>query len=327
MKKFIIITTINGKTKSISEFEKLDGWHLIVVGDQKSQKIKSTPKLTYLSIEDQQTLEFSIVERLPYNHYARKNIGYLYAIREGADIIYDTDDDNTPYPHWGHENFDCGNFIHTEGDFLNIYQYFTKESIWPRGFPLDLVRQSQNLVVEKSSPVKIGVWQGLADADPDVDAVYRLIFNKEVEFDHKEPVALPPGKFCPFNSQNTFWAKEAFPLLYLPALTSFRFTDILRGFVAQRLLWENGLHLGFQKASVRQSRNTHDYMEDFKDEVECFIKTKDVVALLKKLEIGANQLENLDNAYRCLSNKELINPAEIIILDAWGKDLVKASKQ
>jgi hypothetical protein len=323
MKKFIIITTINEKTRAVSNFEEMDGWHLIVVGDKKSKPIESSNNLTFLSMEDQKKLGFLISEKLPYNHYARKNIGYLYAIREGADVIYDTDDDNIPYPYWGQENFKCGTFIQGEDDFLNIYQYFSKEYIWPRGFPLDLINRREALAIVKSDPAKVGVWQGLADLDPDVDAIYRLLFNKLVTFERKEPVILPAGKYCPFNSQNTFWTKEAFPFLYLPATTSFRFTDILRGFVAQRLLWAIGMHLGFHQATVFQERNNHDLMKDFKDEVECFLNTRQVIQVLQGLETGNDPLENMDLVYKSFLKQELIGSEELVILDTWRKDFAE----
>ena len=64
-------------------------------------------------------------EVCPYNHYARKNIGYLYAIQQGADIIYDTDDDNLPYDDWDIIDFSCDNFLSLDSKFVNVYKYFT----------------------------------------------------------------------------------------------------------------------------------------------------------------------------------------------------------
>ncbi|VDM75263.1 unnamed protein product [Strongylus vulgaris] len=42
-------------------------------------------------------LGFRLLSVSPENSYTRKNIGYLYAIKNGAKWIYDTDDDNKPY--------------------------------------------------------------------------------------------------------------------------------------------------------------------------------------------------------------------------------------
>ena len=64
-------------------------------------------------------------------------------------------------------------------------------------------------------------------ADPDVDAVYRLTRKTPLFFDRAaEPVVLASDTWTPFNSQNTLFYREAFPLLYLPCHVSFRMTDI-----------------------------------------------------------------------------------------------------
>ena len=84
------------------------------------------------------------------------------------------------------------------------------------------------------------IQQGLADGNPDVDAIFRLVLPLPMNFGRKPPIALCRGAWCPFNSQNTSWWPAAYPLLYLPAYCSFRMTDIWRSFVAQRICWENG---------------------------------------------------------------------------------------
>ena len=39
-------------------------------------------------------MHLPFVDHLPWNHFGRKNIGYLYAISMGAKTIFDFDDDN-----------------------------------------------------------------------------------------------------------------------------------------------------------------------------------------------------------------------------------------
>ena len=56
----------------------------------------SHPNCVFLSVEKQKTLGYRIHDLIPYKSYARKNIGYLYAIQHGAKVIYETDDDNCP---------------------------------------------------------------------------------------------------------------------------------------------------------------------------------------------------------------------------------------
>lgn len=320
MKKFIIITTINPITNGINKFKAFKDWHLVIVGDKKSHAIESDENLTFLSIKDQQSLGYKLVDVCPYNHYTRKNIGYLYAIQHGADVIYDTDDDNLPYDTWNFQDFNCNRIYKSDEKFINIYKYFTKQNIWPRGYPLDEINASVNRGVEEKSPIEIAAWQGLADVDPDVDAIYRLTINKEVRFDDCPSVALNRNSYCPFNSQNTFWNKKAFAYLYLPATTSFRFTDILRGFIAQRLFWEQNLHLGFTRATVYQERNVHDLMKDFRDEVECYLNAKEIVSTIDSLNLSSDPLTNLEKVYESLATNRYIRHEELVIARSWIAD-------
>lgn len=323
MKKFIIITTINRKSEAITAFEKRKDWHIVVVGDKKSRFIPSSDNLTFLSVEEQLKLNYRFSRLCPFNHYARKNIGYLYALQQGADIIYDTDDDNFPYEDWSLPAFTCGNRIDGEGSrFINVYRHFTDAFAWPRGFPLDEIKNARQhrYSVKKDKDVNIGVWQGLTDDEPDLDAIYRLIFDKKIKFDKKESIYLGKGHFCPANSQNTFWQKQAFPYLYLPATTSFRFTDILRGYIAQRLMWEQDLHLGFTGAAVYQDRNPHDIMKDFHDEVEFYLQTKRIVEILDHLDMAGDGFENLRKVYEALHKSSIVPADELNYLNAWLDD-------
>ena len=67
-------------------------------------------------------------------------VGYVLGFRKGADVIIDTDDDNLPYDHWAFPNFE-GEYdtLIGQNDYLNIYQWFSDQHIWPRGLPLDAI--------------------------------------------------------------------------------------------------------------------------------------------------------------------------------------------
>jgi hypothetical protein len=69
----------------------------------------------------------------------------------------------------------------------------------------------------------ISCMQGLANVDPDVDAIYRLTQPLNLMFEEDSAaVALPKGIMCPFNSQNTLFAREALWGLLIPVTTTFR---------------------------------------------------------------------------------------------------------
>lgn len=324
MKKFIVITSIFEPTMAVKAFSQLPDYQLIVVGDKKSPQKWECEGSIYLSVEDQQVLGFQLADVLPYNHYSRKMLGYLLAIQRDAELLIDTDDDNIPCERWGFPASE-GHFetLAEDQGFVNIYQLFTEQKIWPRGLPLQLINKSfdfKSLI--HNEPCRVGVWQGLADGDPDVDAIYRLTSDVPCVFNRRQPIVLPKGTLCPFNTQNTLIIKELFPLMYLPTYVTFRFTDILRGLVAQPIMWLYGYRLGFTDATVVQERNPHDYMKDFVSELPMYLNTDKVIEVVS----GAISAEydittNLRLAYQGLLQAGIVEDNELITLDAWLNDL------
>lgn len=323
--KFIVITSINSLTNGVRKFAELDGWHVVLVGDRKTPTLDKHPhtNITYLSIHEQSKLGFHTYNVLPFDHYARKNLGYLYAIREGTQCIGDTDDDNIPYDHWEEEITDSVSSIElvTDPKVVNIYRLFTDQKIWPRGFPLRLVSNFSEIRISESQNEKIAIWQGLADNDPDVDAIYRLIFGEQIQFERRDPVALEGGVYCPFNSQNTFWFPDAFVYLYLPIHVTFRFTDILRGYVAQRGLQAMNAKLAFTAASVYQNRNNHDLIADFIEEIPCYTQIERVIKVLERVKLVGQPTQDLYALYQGLHQAGIVPEAELKGVDAWVKDV------
>lgn len=324
MKRFIIITSIFPPSEAIKKFSKFIDYHIIVIGDKKSPSVWECNNVEFISINQQLNMNYGITKSLPYNHYCRKMLGYLLAIECGADIIIDTDDDNIPKINWGfpefENRFDCT--FENQG-FVNIYQLYTKQKIWARGLPLSHISKDFELRKQLSNKsCKVGIWQGLADEDPDVDAIYRLTYNSSCYFKDRGPVVLGKGTLSPFNSQNTAIRRELFPLLYLPTYVTFRYTDILRGLIAQPIMWLYNYQLGFINATVVQKRNIHNYMEDFISEVPMYINCENVINLvLKSVSSSATIESNLFNSYDSLLKSNIICSKEMITLEAWLKDL------
>ncbi len=325
---YVVITTIFEATDAVKKFADNPENHLIIAGDKKTPSnwdIKdSKAEITFLSAE--KTYGYNIEKVLPFNHYCRKMIGYIWARNAGAEMIYETDDDNYPKSNWKALSFD-NEELFTEPDkgFLNVYRYFSKEDIWPRGYPLELITNKEHLVCEdtlKKRNLKIGVYQGLVDNEPDVDAIYRLTNNKKCDFEDKPSIAFGKGTVCPYNTQNTFTRRELFPLLYLPSTVTFRFTDILRGLVAQPLMWNEGYHLCFTKATVIQERNVHNYLKDFESEIPCYLYAQRVIDVSKStIKSNISLKDNMFNVYDALYKEGIVKKEELDILEAWLKDI------
>jgi hypothetical protein len=260
---YSIITTIQEPTdcvnRLVGQLNHCAGT-LVVAGDSKGPQSFHGPEgvpwpVEFLSLTAQESAGFSLAESLPTKHYARKNIAYLHAIRSGATCIYETDDDNAPNEVWAPREeviSDCRILERSDRRWVNVYGYFSDENIWPRGLPLDEIRQELPSNQGAEGSRRAAVQQGLVDGSPDVDAIWRLVMDREFKFDQGKSVYLEPGNWCPFNTQSTWWWPLAFPLLYIPSYCSFRMCDIWKSFVAQRCLWELNLGVAFHSPEVNQ---------------------------------------------------------------------------
>ncbi len=318
-----VITSIQYPTEAVIAFADSAENNVIVVGDKKSPDNWNCRNVEYISVEKQEALNYALVKCLPYNHYSRKMIGYLEAIKMGADVIAETDDDNYPHDGWSFPAFEAEyDTLPGNKGYVNIYELYTSQKIWPRGLPLRYVNR-QTIDKHEISPqkIKVGIWQGLADGEPDVDAIYRLTNDRPCYFENEQSYVLGRNTITPYNSQNTATRNDLFPLLYLPAFVNFRFTDILRGLIAQPIMWLYDYHLGYTGATVTQKRNAHDFFEDFQSEVPMYLQTERAVALVqacikKETSIENNMLE----AYRALHRERIVCAEEIKTVEAWLTD-------
>lgn len=319
---YCVITTINKPNAATDKWKGIFGNNLIIVGDKKTPDDWISQEVNYLPIDKQNESDFVTRYHVPYNHYARKNIGYLTAIKNKATLIYDTDDDNMPNENWKvraqrvevNESIGFG--------WYNPYNAFTNEFIWPRGFSLKKVREYTPIGghARKESSVQ----QGLANGDPDVDAIWRLLMKKEIVFIEDRSIYLNHDTWCPFNSQSTWWFPKAYPLMYLPVYSTFRMCDIWRSFVAQRCLWEIGEGVTFHSpAEVFQDRNKHDLLKDFADEVSGYLNNDAIVEILSNLKLKVseeNMCENLLTCYQAIVDKNILPEMEIRSVKAWIED-------
>jgi hypothetical protein len=307
---------------------------LYIVADLKTPLDFSLEKSLVLTVAMQETLEWQLTKVLPYNIYSRKMIGYLEAIKEGCSWLVETDDDNLPLESFYEKPLtECfTRQISGESEkWINPYAYFTDQKIWPRGYPIELLIASWAKSTPKTedSLIKItnvALYQGLANGEPDVDAIYRLVISDDskMEFKNLAPIALPSYSYAPFNSQATCWSQEIYPLLYLPSTCTFRMTDIWRSFIAQRLMRETDFELVFTSPTVFQDRNPHDFLRDFSDEIPGYLGNSKLVELLDntKVEGGVENFgADLKTLYSALVSHGYLESEEINYLDAWLTDL------
>ena len=164
-------------------------------------------------------------------------------------------------------------------------------------------------IIEKS--IKPYIQHSLEDKDPDVDAIYRLVLWKEVYFDKDKNIVLWNNTRCPFNTQNTYRHKEAFPFLYVPHTVIRRACDIRKSYIAQKWIKKIGGNILFQSPTVYQERNNHNLQVDFNEEIVCYKWVWNLIKTLDGLELSNN------------------NPSEILItiyqklIDEWYFDIME----
>jgi hypothetical protein len=326
----VVVTSIaapNAVLGALAEGCRARGHQFIVVGDEPSPADFRLEGCSFYGLKEQRETGFRFAEACPTRHYARKNLGYLLAVRGGASVIVETDDDNIPRESFWAERQRRQSVPSVVGaGWVNVYRYFTEANVWPRGLPLERVKDAvPDFDALSLADADCPVQQGLADENPDVDAIYRLVAPLPLSFRGDRRVALARGSWCPFNSQNTTWWREAFALLYLPAYCSFRMTDIWRSFVAQRVAWEQGWSVLFHEPTVWQERNEHNLLRDFRDEVPGYLNNAAICEALAGLTLAPGRIgENVVACYEKLVEMSLVGERELPLLAAWLEDLGRA---
>ena len=332
--KCVVITTINKPTEAILKHINNKEYDVIIVGDKKTPNDYKDLNCIFLDIEIQNKLFAELSQLIPLNHYGRKNLGYLYAIKKGYKVIYETDDDNIP-----HENFDkvitFDDTIKTikdvDNQWINIFKYFTNNNwIWPRGYPLSQIKKNPkpNFKFDNlKNKTDVAIVNGLVENDPDVDAIFRLVCNHEVEWEKDKKIIVSNENTCPFNTQNTFWLDENLFLgLLIPCSVTFRYCDILKGIIANTLLKHNNKNMAYTSPNVTQLRNEHDLMQDFESEVPMYLANENIVNQIKdEMNVSVKgkpispnfNKELMLNIYQRLYDIKIITELDIKICKKW----------
>ncbi|GFH56578.1 hypothetical protein CTEN210_13054 [Chaetoceros tenuissimus] len=273
----------------------------------------------FFSVEKQKEWEKSngkvgqFVRSMPWRHFCRKNLGYLFAILHGAETIFDFDDDNfikmnknanTPVnilpqntdPSTGETVLPNVSIV-SQGPHVFNHHPVMKPSFdgtsWARGFPLDLLQKESThgeVVFTKDIPYQgakeeIGVIQYLADGNPDIDAIHRLEKPLPMTFDNSNtatPVLVPKHSYAPYNAQATIHTYNAFWATILPSTVQGRVSDIWRSYFAQCIFADAGLRLVFAPPKIIQFRSDHNYLGDFEAEHDLYAKSGKLLEYLKQ---------------------------------------------
>mgnify|MGYP003116908974 FL=1 len=279
-KKFIVTTTINSPTEATRKFAEMDDWTLVVVGDLKTQHLEyQNLDCVYLSPDMQNHIAPKLSESIGWKSIQRRNLGFVFAYQQGADVVATVDDDNIPYDDWGQDLYvnnvvDC-DLWEPEEDVFDPLSVTNTPDIWHRGYPIELLQKRHRVEYKGKKKRKVLVQADLWDGDPDIDAMARLTMKPIVKYNVTTPYC--SNKISPFNSQNTFLSREVIPYYtVLPHVG--RMDDIWGGYLLQGLFPNSVI---YNRASVYQDRNVQDLVTNLEKEV---IGYRNTYKLLQNLE-------------------------------------------
>ena len=351
---FAVVTTIFAPSEAvIDSCRRLREYQgcLLVIGDAKGPvNYTLSPEMAscsynFVSYNEQQNFGGSFARALPHNHFGRKNLGYVAAIRNGAKSVWDFDDDNifindkmSAFLESKKEDAEVQvlGFAQSLEDVLNPYPVLgSTHFAWPRGFPLTQIKtegktpKQFNTRHVNASLKNIGVVQSLANHDPDVDAIYRLQRKLPLNFMSTSEATILPvplGTMSPFNAQATLWATpKALWGLYLPVSVHGRVSDIWRSYIFQRLAKEVCLQIAFSASPwVEQRRNAHSYIADLDAEHDLYFKTERLLEFLSTwLPLGKSRLlsDMFVELYVALYEREYVDAADVLLSRFWIEEL------
>lgn len=342
--RWAVVTTIHAPGAAVLDLaDGRDGWCLVVVGDEGTPAY-ALPAATgvYLDVARQRAManDFApLLELLPWRHFGRKNVGYLFAILHGAQLVWDFDDDNGRREGAALEVPARARFIvpldsgaQVPCRAFNPYPHMGAPSSpsWPRGMPLNLIKAPCDIKLAPpnvETAATVGVFQSLANHEPDVDGIFRLVLP--IPFNWSESttdvLVLPPGVFAPYNAQAQLSTYRALWALLLPVSVHGRVSDIWRGYFAQRLMWDVGLHVAFTPPLVTQIRNPHDALADMLAEGDLYKKSLALIRFLSRWQgTGATLQARYEELYVALYERDFIGLTDVLLAQQWLLALERA---
>jgi hypothetical protein len=330
---FPIGTFLEEYCDNISSFGHLEKVHVYIAGDNKSpagckeaaEKISAKGlRTSFMSIQEQHDYlkRFAdLIPIIPENSDNRRNVAYLRALEEGADIVISVDDDNFPLPgtdfageHMrigreltlpeaaGHEGwFNLCDLLEPRGG-----QAAKDANLYPRGFPYKY-RCAETSMVSGASTGKIGINVGLWSRDPDTDAIGRLYARPHIEKADGREVLLGRGVRCPINTQNTALSREAMAAYYyvrmcesIKGMRLERFGDIFSGYFVQVCSDAVGDRIRIGTPVADHRRNSHNLLVDLYNELAGIMILEDMSSFLSSVTLPG---DSYLSAYRALSKK------------------------
>ena len=112
--------------------------------------------------------------------------------------------------------------------------------------------------------------------------------------------------------------------MYIPYYVNPRVEDILRGYIAQRILWELNANLIFiHTTTYTSNRNAHDFLKDFSLELPLYLEVKRLIQILDSISLSSDIIKSLFTVYTKLAKSGFVKKEELVTLKGWIKEIEK----
>lgn len=316
---------------NLYEFKRLDPsnqWDYLVVGDLKTNhdavsEVCHEVGGLYLTPADQEKLGFTHSAAIGWNCIERKNIGYLFALKNGYDLVGSLDDDNFPTDGW-FEGIKVGD---SEEDVYKTDTGWLNAADWAdapyklRGFPISMFHTTPSIEVNRAK-VRVGVQSGLVLGDPDTDAISRIVNKPNVTNYSRMNFCLSKGTMCPYNTQNTILVKELVPANMMWAGCG-RYDDIFASYVGQIIAWRYGYSVRYGDPLAKQERNQHDLVKDLEEELLGMrVQSRFLEAIANISLVGPSPVHDLRHLVHTLVGEVPSLPRSLRhMVDTWFFDI------
>jgi hypothetical protein len=314
-KMTLIVTTINvpdllsGYADNFRKHGHLDQVNTIVVGDNKTPHAKLAAlsdtltregfRTEYMDIPAQRAYmkRFPEIDALiPYNSDQRRNIGYLKAAQEGAEILVAVDDDNfVRDDDWYAAHAIVGRTV-TLPTASSATKWWSPcrmmdtdppgRRLYPRGHPYSK-RHLPDDEVRAPTSGRVVLNGGLWLLEPDVDSLTRLTEPVRCTRLNEERVMLAPGTWAAINTQNTAFHRDTLPAFYFVPITGFiggivveRYGDIWAGLFCRKAIDHLNDRVTYGIPACDHRRNMHVLLKDMQLEFWSILITEELWQVL-----------------------------------------------
>ncbi|MEA2511546.1 MAG: hypothetical protein QOJ59_1033 [Thermomicrobiales bacterium] len=253
---------------------------------------------------------------IPYDTDNRRNIGFLMAFADGAEVLISIDDDNFCRSgedfvgeHYARLNTDVnqGILLQSPTGWVNVMDFIDYEPsapAWARGFPYSDRNPVEYEALDGAAVGRVSVHAGLWSHDPDVDAVTRLAVSPFVRGAKNNAwYILGRESWMPINTQNTGLTRDSAQAYYyvrmgfpFGELRLDRFGDILSGYFVEACAKAAGDLVSFGLPIVDHHRTKHDLLKDLGFEYFGILLIEELVPWLRSVRLtGGTYIERYRN--------------------------------